>query len=357
MRDDAMRRNTGDELAAKLAFGFILIMASAGAANADDSRKSKELAAGDDAAKSARPAPPTGAVEVKLTDDSTMKLILRDEPIEITTRFGKFHIPIGDVQKIEFGRRISEETAQRIRGLIAGLGSKEFRMREASSAELLTLREKAYPSLVLVAKSTDPEVSKRVEKLLEKIRDEVSDEVLAIPDHDVIHTSDGSKIVGRIAVEAFKVKSPQFGDLQLKLADARSLRSQNLVEPETTKVSAIDDPGTMVGFQGQVGQTLTFKVMGGQPGGAAVVQNVNGMMVMRGGGTVWGTDVYTLDSSLAMAAVHAGVIKAGETGIVKVKILGPTANFQGSVRNGISTNNYGFYNGAYQFEKVKGKAQ
>ena len=30
-------------------------------------------------------------------------------------------------------------------------------------------------------------------------------------------------------------------------------------------------------------------------------------------GTVWGTDLYTDDSSIPAAAVHAGVLKDGET--------------------------------------------
>lgn len=356
MRDHVESRDTRCSWA-KYALILGVLGAGSVARGADDRAATKDAVPKDDPAKRARPAIPAGAVEVRLTDDSVVKVIMRDETIELTTRFGKFVIPIVDIQKIDFGRRIPEDVVRQIQRLIAGLGANEFRLRETSSAELLALRDKAYPALLLAAKSTDAEIARRVEKLLEKIRDDVSEDVLSIPDHDVVFTNDGSKIVGRITVEAFKVKSVQFGDLQLKLADARNLRSQAYAEPET-KVSAIDDPGTMVGFQGQVGQILTFRVTGGAPGmgGAAVVRNVGGLMVMGGGGNVWGTDVYTLDSSLAIAAVHAGAIKSGQTGIVKVKILGPTAGFQGSVRNGISTSNYGMYNGAYQFEKA-GKGQ
>ena len=34
------------------------------------------------------------------------------------------------------------------------------------------------------------------------------------------------------------------------------------------------------------------------------------------GGFVWGTNVYTLDSTLALAAVHAGLLKTGESKVV-----------------------------------------
>jgi LCCL domain len=40
-----------------------------------------------------------------------------------------------------------------------------------------------------------------------------------------------------------------------------------------------------------------------------------------GQGPVWGTDVYTADSFLGAAAVHAEVLAVGERGLVKVTIL------------------------------------
>ena len=53
---------------------------------------------------------------------------------------------------------------------------------------------------------------------------------------------------------------------------------------------------------------------------------------------------YTTDSTLAHAAVHAGVLKAGQTGTVRVKILRPAVNFQAGQRNGVASF---FYGGPY----------
>ena len=50
---------------------------------------------------------------------------------------------------------------------------------------------------------------------------------------------------------------------------------------------------------------------------------------------MWGTDVYTSDSTLATAAVHAGVLQPGQTGVVKVTILPGQAAYQGSTRNSV----------------------
>lgn len=54
-------------------------------------------------------------------------------------------------------------------------------------------------------------------------------------------------------------------------------------------------------------------------------------------GPLWGTDVYTADSSLAAAAVHAGLLQPGERGIVRVTLLDTSdrAGFEGSRRNGV----------------------
>jgi hypothetical protein len=58
-----------------------------------------------------------------------------------------------------------------------------------------------------------------------------------------------------------------------------------------------------------------------------------------------GTDVCTLDSALALAAVHAGVLWPGQTGVVRVTLVGPVAGFRATIRNGVSSGAYGAYAG------------
>jgi hypothetical protein len=67
---------------------------------------------------------------------------------------------------------------------------------------------------------------------------------------------------------------------------------------------------------------------------------------------VWGTGVYTGDSVLASAAVHAGVVKAGETAIVKVTVMVPPSQFQGSVRHGVTSHDYGRFGTAYRVDRI-----
>jgi hypothetical protein len=69
-------------------------------------------------------------------------------------------------------------------------------------------------------------------------------------------------------------------------------------------------------------------------------------------GSVWGTDVYTGDSSLSVAAVHAGAVQPGEAAVVRVTVARPLNHYQGSVRNGVASHDYGHYGTAYRVGRV-----
>lgn len=70
----------------------------------------------------------------------------------------------------------------------------------------------------------------------------------------------------------------------------------------------------------------------------------------------WGGDgnVYTDDSALSAAAVHAGVLKEGETAVVRLTILPGRESYPGITRNGITTRPWGSWAGSY---RVDGAAQ
>jgi hypothetical protein len=69
-------------------------------------------------------------------------------------------------------------------------------------------------------------------------------------------------------------------------------------------------------------------------------------------GMVWGTDVYTGDSVLAAAAVHAGAVKDGESAVVKVTVMAPLTQYQGCVRHGVTTHDFGRFGTAYKVELI-----
>jgi hypothetical protein len=278
--------------------------------------------------KSAKPGEVT--IEVKLIDDSVVKLTLLDTQMEFLTPHGKLSIPISEIRKIELGLRIPDDVAAQIQAAVADLGSSQFRKREEAMALLLKHKEKSYPALKEAAKSTDAEVAKRVEELIEKLQNTVPESRLATPEHDVIHT-DISKIAGKIMSPTMRARSFTFGDVPLKLSDVVAMSTNGFKEKEEL-AQALPDPGSLSAYQqpAHVGKTYVFRVTG------------------AASGSLWGTEVYTLDSTLAAAAVHYGVLKVGQTGNVKVTIFGPTVGFVGSTRNGLTSSNYANYPGAFK---------
>jgi hypothetical protein len=72
---------------------------------------------------------------------------------------------------------------------------------------------------------------------------------------------------------------------------------------------------------------------------------------LRGGSLnpVWGTDVYTDDSSVCTAAVHAGLITLDEGGVVVIRIRRGLEAYEGSTRNGVRTSAYEQWDGSFEF--------
>jgi hypothetical protein len=63
---------------------------------------------------------------------------------------------------------------------------------------------------------------------------------------------------------------------------------------------------------------------------------------------VWGTDIYTDHSSICAAAVHAGVIGA-EGGEVVIQEVDGLENYDGTVRNGVTSADFGAWFFSFQF--------
>ena len=103
-------------------------------------------------------------------------------------------------------------------------------------------------------------------------------------------------------------------------------------EPGTT-VAQVDDPwkATAVQFRAEpIGTEHEFECPGGgEPD------------------TVWGTDIYTDDSSVCTAAVHAGAITVEDGGTVTIRLEGEQDSFEASERNGIASLEYPAWPGSF----------
>lgn len=281
----------------------------------------------------AQKAPAAVDVEVKYIDDSTMKLQVLDERLELVTKYGSLQVAVADIRKIEFASRTPPEMAGKIAAAIANMGNPDFGIRERASAEVRGYRERAYQPLLKALKNPDPEIGRRAEDALRHIKHTTPPGYLEAREFDVIHTDD-SRITGKLLATRLRVNTFQFGELQLRLADIRSLRSATGIVAEEVASSG-PTPANLSAYQNQFGKLLVFNLTGAQAGTQA---------------GVWGSDAYTLDSNLAAAAVHAGVLQPGQTGIARVRIINPPPQFVGSIRNGITSSGFGnFPAGAYEF--------
>jgi Ca2+-binding EF-hand superfamily protein len=91
-------------------------------------------------------------------------------------------------------------------------------------------------------------------------------------------------------------------------------------------------PPTLGGIPAESGDFFYFELTGAIHGG------------------IWGTDIYTYDSPMATAAVHAGILRLGETGLVKVTVLPGYPQYAGTVANGVTTQGFGAYPKSFRVE-------
>jgi hypothetical protein len=119
------------------------------------------------------------------------------------------------------------------------------------------------------------------------------------------------------------------GDLAKALA--------TFIQIQTLKAKAdniLPDPGNLLRFR-EVGKSFQFRVVGNDQG------------------PVWGTDIYTADSHLAAAAVHAGALETGEEGVVRVSLVDMTrVPVRGSMQNGVMTMDWGPYPVGYRVARA-----
>jgi len=96
---------------------------------------------------------------------------------------------------------------------------------------------------------------------------------------------------------------------------------------------------TVTNLRGQNGQPFAFLC---PPNGAAIA-------------SVWGTDIYTDDSSVCVAAVHAGVIMFSSGGPVIIEVRPGQSSYTGTTRNGVVSSSYGGWSGSFAFVTAAGQ--
>ncbi|MBV5261169.1 hypothetical protein FLX56_22395 [Synechococcus moorigangaii CMS01] len=111
--------------------------------------------------------------------------------------------------------------------------------------------------------------------------------------------------------------------------------------PPVLQFTALEWEATPISLeiQDQVGQTFEFSCPPGTPSQS-----------------LWGTNVYTSDSSICTAAVHAGLFSAATGGDLTLEILAGQNFYTGSQQNEVASSDYGAWDGSFRFPEADGSA-
>lgn len=116
-----------------------------------------------------------------------------------------------------------------------------------------------------------------------------------------------------------------------KLDEAVAIRN-TIRQMKVSHLKVQPGPTNLMEYANHIGESFHFDVTG------------------QTGYTIWGSEVYTCDSNLATAAVHAGVLNEGQRGIVKVTILKSPESHQGSTAHGVTSSSWGSFSSSYTVE-------
>lgn len=200
----------------------------------------------------------------------------------------------------------------------------------------------AARAIIGEAEEAVAEVRRQSERAVAAIRDQSERDIAAIrAKADADAAAAQRDAAGRLSplvrdlfgrLKAVQAECLRTGDLDGALAvrsRLRTLRADLLgVKP---------DPGNLTDYSASdAGKVLLFEVVGEGDSDAC-----------------WGTDVYTGDSRLSVAAVHCGAVRPNERALVRVTLLDGTDRlFEGSERYGVRSRDYGNYSLAYTVERV-----
>jgi multidrug efflux pump subunit AcrA (membrane-fusion protein) len=188
----------------------------------------------------------------------------------------------------------------------------------AEARELLDAAEQEIDRLRDVARRQADDIRARAERACADIEEAAEEQIRARQ----------LELLGRL--KPLQDRHAREGQLDEALAirdHVRGLKAQLL--------QARPDPGSLGEDLPDVGIELLYELMGSTDG------------------AVWGTDYYTADSHLATVAVHAGVLREGEGGVVRVTAV-DTSNirFVGTDRNGVRSMPFATWPTGFQITKA-----
>jgi hypothetical protein len=170
-----------------------------------------------------------------------------------------------------------------------------------------------------------------------------------------VETPRGSLFLVRIAEETFaivvlSIASIPGADPQALLADAETLARSLVRQPRPVVTMMIGE--ISIDVLPATCQTLVNSAVV-TPNRPNAAFDCPAGCAARGEWRVWGTDVYTDDSALCVAAVHAGAIDDATGGMVLVTYARGQDAYPASTRNGVTTLEWGAWGGSFTVAPLK----
>lgn len=272
--------------------------------------------------------PPSGVFQARLGDGSLIKVTFPADHLSIDVENVLRKVPAAQIQSVRFGFRYPKDLEQQVSQAIERLNDQSFRVRNAAEADLLKLKQFAYPRLVQAKSHESVEVQRRAADLIRKIEETVSPELLRSNAGDVIVTSKET-LMGRMPGNTVEIHSSVFGTGKVDLTDLIDLYSfgselQLIDQARAFAQAGRIRRGTMMGTGKDeytelpaLGGLLTgFEVTYGDFGGNATVTTVRPIFRTAAGrklGVVHGNPgkgVYRVEAKTGYA-VGAVTIQAG----------------------------------------------
>ena len=159
--------------------------------------------ADDKAAPGLPKVPAVPEFDVGFVDGSNVKVIVLEAAVAVTTKYGKLTVPLADLKRVELGFRYPEGVEAKLESAVERLAAPAYADREDAAKQVLELKQYAGAILKRAAQDDDAERRRR---------------------GDTVETADFT-VRGRLDSPSFKVRTKQFGEAVVRIAEVRQFRA------------------------------------------------------------------------------------------------------------------------------------
>ncbi len=168
--------------------------------------------------------------DVGFLDGSNVKVVVLEPAVAVATKYGKLTVPLADLRRVEVGFRYPDGVEAKLTAAIERLAAPAYLDREEAAKEIREWKLYAGPALKRAATDDDAERRTRAAALLQAVRREVPAERVDAKDFDTVETADFT-VRGRLDAALVKVRTRQFGEAVVKLAEVRQFRAVSAAAP------------------------------------------------------------------------------------------------------------------------------